>query len=265
MSAQILNISNTNQRMNTGTISLGNVLGNLNLTLGGDTKYNFNPNVKKYEVFETTEDLLALSCAWYRLRQERKDSGKLPLTISNMLSEQLFSCVIEQDRMKANEIRDYYSKKLMVLTLKDQRLTPFRQDLNDFLHGDSKKFVEKYIPMVYRLPEFYLNDLDFDEVKREFEKQVPRNSDSKSVAKTSRTLTPVLKLTKNSKSHGKVFEYWMKDSGSHAYCFKLRPDNTLLGLWDSSFSNDQISLSFKYAIARRDDLEYFSITGIVST
>lgn len=234
--------------------NLGTVLAGIgNITLSG--------NVKKYEVIETTEDLITLSCAWYRLRKDYKNKTAIT-RIENMLSEQLFSSVTEEDRVHAAEIRDYYSKKFMVLSLKDQRLTSFRQDLYDYLNGDGKKFMEKVIPMIYRLPEFYEHDSKFDVVKRDFKKEIPNFKSYYGNNKLDLSLMPVAKFNKTLK-RGKFIEYWLKDDNDFAYRFTLKPENTLTNLWDQMFDNGKINLKFAIQPSRLDDLEFFALLKVM--
>ena len=92
---------------------------------------NISPQVKKYEVFESPEDVLVLSVTWKRLRDEdRHIAGKL-------LDSELFAHIKQEDRDKANVIRDYYSKKVMMWKLKgDGKLTSYRNDMNNFVHSN---------------------------------------------------------------------------------------------------------------------------------
>lgn len=239
-------------------------LGNLTSTAGyfNDLNISNSLNIKKYEVIETTEDLLAMSCAWYRIRQNQ---GPLKPLITTLVCEELIRHVTQEDRELANEVRDYYSKKFMVMTLKDQRLTNFRQDLKDYLVGDSKKFTEKTIPMIYRLPEFYAYDQEFDVIKRDFEKTIPNfNTLTRRTSERNVRLTPIKSFKKNHKTRGKFTEYWLKDSKNQAYRFGLRADNPLMGLWDNAFNNGELRLGFNMQAARRDDLEFFNIGSIIA-
>lgn len=238
-------------------------LGNLNNSISGLFNLSSSNNVKKYEVIETTEDLLALSCAWYRIRTD-KEEGVRPL-ITSLLSEDLFKHVTTSDREMANEVRDYYSKKFMVMALKDQRLTNFRQDLKDYLVGDPNKFVEKTVPMIYRLPEFYTYDQEFDLIKRDFEKTIPNfNALTRRTSDRNVRLTPIKSFKKNHKTRGKFTEYWLKDGKNQAYRFGLRVDNPLMGMWDNAFNNGEMRLGFNMQAARRDDLEFFNIGSIIA-
>jgi hypothetical protein len=218
-------------------------------------------NIKKYEIIETTEDLLALSCTWYRIRQSKHT---LQPHVSSLLSENLFRHVTPEDRTKAEEVRDYYSKKFMVMALKDQRLTQFRQDLKDYLVGDSKKFTEKTVPMVYRLPEFHAHDVEFDIIKRDFEKDIPEfNTLTRRTINKSVRLTPVKGFKKNSKTRGKFTEYWLKDSKNRAYRFGITATNPLIGLWDMQFNNGDMVLNLNIQASCRDELQYFNIGSIL--
>ena len=244
--------------------TLGNLTTGLTTGFFDDRHITNSANVKKYEVIETTEDLLALSCAWYRIRQDKPNT--LQPHISSLLSESLFRHVNAEDREMANEVRDYYSKKFMVMTLKDQRLTNFRQDLKDYLLSDGNKFTEKTIPMVYRMPEFYIHDVAFDEIKIDFEKTIPKfDSLTRKTTERNVRLTPIKSFKKNSKSRGKIVEYWLKDSKNHAYRFGIRQENTLLGLWDMAFNSGEIIVNLNVQAGRRDDLEFFNIGSILES
>lgn len=208
---------------------------------------------KKYEI---TEDLLTLSCAWYRIRKNK--GNHVSPSISNLLQKELFTYVAKEDRALADQIRDYYNKKFMVMVLKDQRLTTFRRALQNYLIGDARKFVESTIPMIYRLPEFYVNDIKFDLIQHDFEKVIPNPTNH-----TRRTqLIPVDSLYKNNKL-GKTIEYWLKDEHNYAYRFSLLTTNPLLGLWNNIFTNDSVTLTISVGKTRRDNLQFFDILSIL--
>ena len=140
-----------------------------NLTLGGSVSQHEmdsifvrpGTQVKRYEVFESPEDLLVLSVVWHKMRKAGNQVIPRPMNLTdNILFENIEPC----DRERAKEIRDYYSKKFMVFTLKEQKLTAFRKDLNSFIHSDGLIFKETMMPLVYRLPEFYEYDIGFDDM-----------------------------------------------------------------------------------------------------
>lgn len=253
---------------------INKVLGNLAIAGGGSggkigavgTNINWNnsifameentPNelIRKYEIYESTEDLLALSCAWARLRKESKKSGGM-LAISKLIDRQLFKTINDDDRQRASDIRDYYSKKIMIWKLKNKTLTPYREDLNTFIHSDGLKFVEKMFGLAYRLPEFYDYDLILDNIfqdkNREIKNKLPTN----------------LLLTKKLQFIGKTLvdrksikrdEYWFTDEQNNVSVILLGRDNPLLKIWEQVIQQP-ISITGTYFVKTRDDRDYFQI------
>ena len=259
-------IATTNGSHN--TITMGNIQPLTSITLSGlngtsnDWDIFGNKNVKKYEVFETTEDILALSVTWHRLR---------PLIshgISNIINpssrptkltdEVLFKEMIQEDRDKANVIRDYYSKKLMMFTLKGQQLTSYRKDLNTFIHGDCKVVKEEMMPLVYRLPEFYEYDVGLDEMFLELDTRFEGSQISLSTIKT---LTPVKKFTVKRKSR-KFVEYWLKDNENKPYKIEIDSNNELMHLWDYFYDRGkfhEITLDTVIRFSNRDSISHYKM------
>ena len=216
--------------------------------------YKTNSFVKKYEVTETTEDILAASCAWYRVR------GVNSHNFTSLLDRNVFAEIKEDDRIKANEIRDYYSKKCMVWSLKEMRFSEFRKDLHKFVNTDGKKFVEAILPLVFRLPEFYAYDIEFDEMRRELTLEIPNWNERMATAHDAKILelTPIKMFEKRTK-RVKCFEYWMKDSSGHAYVILLDTNNPLKGLWEREFNRARVNMSGLCYPKRRDELQYFQL------
>jgi len=166
----------TTQQIPSSQNNLHTLLG-INSTTSFDDLYLKQSNteyVKKYEVFETTEDILALSVTWHRMRSSlsHKINMIAPDNRPTKLTDSvLFREMIQEDKDRADIIRDYYSKKLMVITLREQRISKFRKDLSTFVHGDNKVVKEEMMPLIYRLPEFYEYDMGFDEMFRDLNKQ----------------------------------------------------------------------------------------------
>ena len=72
-------------------------IGNVNWTNNIFAELNEMPQelVRKYEIYESKEDLLVLSCAWYRLREQRKKDHGMAISISKLLDRNLFNSIIE--------------------------------------------------------------------------------------------------------------------------------------------------------------------------
>ena len=250
------------------TITMGNIQPLTSLTLSGlngtsnDWDIFGNKNVKKYEVFETTEDILALSVTWHRLRPLISHNISNIMNPSNrptkLTDEILFKEIIQEDRAKANVIRDYYSKKLMMFTLKGQQLTSYRKDLNTFIHGDCKVVKEEMMPLVYRLPEFYEYDVGLDEMFLELDTRFEGSQISLSTIKT---LTPVKKFTVKRKSR-KFVEYWLKDNENKSYKIEIDSNNELMHLWDYFYDKGrfhEITLDTVIRFSNRDSISHYKL------
>ena len=222
---------------------------------------NRSDYVKRYEVIEATEDILALSVAWKRLRDTKSES--IQTGITTLLDDNLFRKIEEPDRIRANEIRDYFSKKIMLWTLKSIKLSAYRQDLNKFIHGDGKKVTEKLLPLVYRLPEFYEYDIQFDQFKREINLEILNFGKIDSVKKIT-TLTPIKSFYKTNK-RVKHFEYWLKDSNDNAHLITIEPKNPLKHIWDKIFTNSQLRIEGTYYPKKYDELQYYQLLNWSAT
>lgn len=218
---------------------------------------NLHPEVKKYEVFESPEDVLALSVAWKRLR----DMGVSP--VGKLLDKELFSKVTEDDRMNAATIRDYYSKKFMLKSLigNGQPLSNFRKTIYKIINGDGKMVTQDAFGPVYYLPSFYEYDCQIDYVKsfvsitqETKEKPLPR------VISKSASLIPIKRIFHKTKSQSNM-EYWFKDEEyNSANVITITKDNPLLPVWDNIYNNTKVlKISGGYEFKKLDNFEYFKI------
>ena len=257
-------IKTSPQVTNGSTISLANIqpltTSGLNNILGGSIEWDSFSNtehVKKYEVFETTEDILALSVTWHRLRSllsHKINPNGRPTKLTDSV---LFKEMIQEDREKANVIRDYYSKKLMVITLREQRMSKFRKDLSTFIHGDSKVVKEELMPIIYRLPEFYEYDIGFDEMVRDLNTrfEFPEHTQAWSGTKT---LKPIKKFIVKHRIN-KFSEYWLKDDDNKLVKIEVPIENKLNHLWEHFFEQDSIPLQGYFKHMERDGISYFHL------
>ena len=221
----------------------------------GNYEFQFNDDVQKYEVYEISKDLLALSVCWSRYRKSRDTPGPQP-TITKLLDSELFRLVSEDDIAQANVIRDYYSKKIMVWKLKNIKLTQFREDMNTFIHSDGKTFKESMMPLAYRLPEFYEYDIEFEKMSFEYNKEVKRqDTDFQSDKKK---LKFVKKLVVNNKRI-KCKEYWFSDAYNNLVSLNFETNNPLLSLFDMTINNTDITIIGTYRKKSRDGSEYLKV------
>ena len=240
------------QAASQNTITLNHISGGLSID-----EFAYRGDVKKYEVFEISKDLLALSVCWSRYRKEREQAFNiLSPTITKLLDSELFRLLTAEDIEQANVIRDYYSKKIMVWKLKNINLTPFRQDLNTFIHSDGKTFKESMLPLAYRLPEFYEYDVEFEQMSFEYNKEVKRH-DSPFIT-DSKQLKFVKQLSVNTKRQ-KRKEYWFSDAHNNLVTFSIETHNPLFSLLDMTLKNNDINVIGRYRKSMRDGNEYLKV------
>jgi len=206
-------------------------------------------NTIKYQNFSVKEDLLALSVAWDRIRKD--PDAPRPSSLTDNI---LFEALTPADRVRANQIRDYYSKKIMVLVLRDEPLSKFRKDLNTFIHSDGRIFKEEIMPLVYRLPEFYEHDISLDEMF------MGLNTKFESVSAIAKVqlLKPVKKFAVNRKVR-KYTEYWLKDDLNRSYSMTVNKDNELKHIWDYMFEQETIKFDAVSVFLKRDGISFFKI------
>lgn len=235
----------------TGTlsnISIGAIgASSINLFEYGDAVSN---KIKKYQMYEVGEDSLTLSVAWNRLR-----SNGISRT-SRLLDGTLFDAIISEDRETAAKIRDFYSKKIMMLRLKsDKPMTNYREDLNKFIHSDGCTLREDMIGIVYRLPDFYKFDIQLEEITSCINKKVQRNS-----TVTNSTFTPLKRIERKTKSTNSV-QYWMKDqiTGNGAM-ISLQAKNPLEDVWNKIFKEtENLELYYTPKYHSLDGVEYVEL------
>lgn len=247
-----ITLQSAGQSMN--TISLANITGaqgsGWSGTLNFD-EFSYRPDIKKYEVYEINQDLLALSVCWARYRKLKQSPGLHP-TITKLLDSELFRLVSEDDIAQANVIRDYYSKKIMVWKLKNIHLTNYREDLNSFIHSEGKTFKETMLPLVYRLPEFYEYDVEFDKMSFDYNKEVKLHP------ATTKHLTYIKSLSVNTRRLKKV-EYWFSDNHNNLVQVNVDTHNPLISLLDKVITKGSIELEGRYTTRNRDGSEFLRV------
>lgn len=229
-------------------------LTSLDTTLGS-FEFEFNNDVKKYEVYEISQDLLALSVCWSRLRNSSREENQPFVNITKLLDSELFKLVTEDDIVRANVIRDYYSKKIMVWKLKNIKLTQFREDMNTFIHSNGKTFKENMMPLVYRLPEFYEYDIEFEKMSFEYNKEVKRQESIHVIER--KHLTFIKSLSVNTKRLKKI-EYWFSDNHNNLVQMNIETSNPLHSLLEKVITGN-IELVGRYVTRNRDGYEFLKV------
>lgn len=258
---QITGKQNMSSWYTNNTVTLSNVsaqtYNDFNLTLGGSLQHHHD--VKKYEMYETPVDVLTLSCTLQRLRANQDYGHKI-------LDKKVVDSVNSDDRERTRTIRDYYSKKIMFGKLNDKlALTPFRKDMNTFIHGDGLIFKEKDLGMICYLPTFYDYDIQLDEVKSQVTvnqnfKRMDMNGSPTSLG-TTVNLTPLKRIVRKTSRMEKI-QYWMVDDKLNAaVVMTLGKDNSLAHIWDHIFNTEKVlKITGQFNRTFNDEFEHFSVT-----
>ena len=261
-----LNISNTAAKWNSLPISKSIVA---NPSMWGKTSSVFNdlfsdvkvnPHLKKYNVNDSAEDLLALSVAWHRIRSFPRLENTVSFPkIESLTDTALFEQVTSEDRIRANEIRDYYSKKIVVWALKEVKLSPFRTDLSKFVHSDGKIFTDEMLPLAYRLPEFYDYDVSFADMVRDLSRYNEEERHEFSYGKLTK-LTPLRKFDIKRK-HSRQIQYWFKDELERPVLIILEHNKSCKSLFEREFSKESIVLRVHGAVSiTKDDYFFLNVS-----
>lgn len=209
--------------------------------------------VHKNHIHHLDEDALALSVCLHRLRE--KPHPHAGYMIGKVTSPELVKHINQDDRDKANLIRDYYSKKILWLRLREDKLTHFREDLSTFLVGNGKDVMERMMPMVYRLPELYNYDIEFEKLfgptttLAETKEKGSHNEKTKTIKH--------VKTLHRTMSKRNVVEYWFKDtSNGDPVLLAFAKENPLLNLLDTQLKKE-LNLHSAFYLARRDGFHFF--------
>ena len=206
------------------------------------------PGFKKYEIIECEKDLLALSVARHRLGNH----------YATLLDSELLKQVTQSDHDQAQVIRDHYQKKFVIWALQGIELSPFRTDLKEFVHTDGLRFKETMVPLAWKLPEFYLYDIEFEKIHHEFNTTVTNQKED--CIETTRTLNLVKTFDVNNRARKKR-EYWFHDQYNNLVYLAIDRSNMLLGLMDF-MSNATLTVKAQYIKRNRDGREFLKLRNM---
>ena len=143
----------------------------------------------------------------------------------------------------------------MVWKLKNIKLTQFREDMNTFIHSNGKTFKENMMPLVYRLPEFYEYDIEFEKMSFEYNKEVKRQESIHVIER--KHLTFIKSLSVNTKRLKKI-EYWFSDNHNNLVQMNIETSNPLHSLLEKVITGN-IELVGRYVIRNRDGNEFLKV------
>lgn len=166
---------------------------------------------------------------------------------------------LTEDVEKANDIKRYYRNKLVMRALKysNQNMSKFRQDLREYVESDNPYSIyANDIPMIVKLPEFYLEDIMMDEFKKEYSM---KEASYRNYTATTR-LRPLRKHQRKTSKTDSV-NYWFTDIAGCIYKFNIDPKNQLLHLFDKVVYDKEyvdITATFNKTKVRGQDYVYYT-------
>jgi hypothetical protein len=206
------------------------------------------------------EDPLLLSCVNYRLTKENEGYHDLA---SPFLKKQ----ITDEDRDFTAIIRRHYNDKIVLTTLRGDRITPFREELRRFLSGEFKKAPDKYqlptkfLGMIYKLPYFYQYD---KELRTVFDNEYHSLKGSElNYEAENKKLTFIKKVTSYRKGRHPN-EYWFRDHKDDRIMLSVEARSSLADLFDHYLTtNKNITVKGQFRAARKDTLEYYRASSWV--
>jgi hypothetical protein len=210
---------------------------------------------KQDTIKEFPEDVLVISCCIQRLAQN-ESATRTPVIqrySRSLDNPELKDLVTDLDVQKAANIREYYKNKLIMLTLRDYKLTKFRNDLNKFLYSDPTKVLDSHFGLIYKLPYFFDYDKEFDDI---FQSSYFKNNKQDDMNQLNiRNLTFVKKI-ENHRKHTHSVEYWFTDK-LNKVMLDFPISNPLLSLLDEKINKGSLRIASKYVRRRKDLNEFF--------
>jgi len=215
-----------------------------------DDSWDF-PAKKENITFPT--DALALSCAWHRLRKESTIINP-SYRIGSITDVRLVEMLTKEDYASATKVREFYSKKLMLMVLQGKPFTKFRTDLNTFVHGNGLDVSTDFLPLIATLPSFYEYDISFKDIADHLSSmRSAKNAMPYVSSKTYRSLTPIKALSRK-----RSVDYWLHDSDYVLHQISVEKANTLFSVWDMVFHNvGKIDIMTKLTARQLDDISFY--------
>lgn len=134
--------------------------------------------------------------------------------------------ITAEDREKAQEIRSYYTGRILMDTMKSKNaMSEFRKKLYGLLIGETG-LKKKDIGLLYRLPYFYVEDTDLDQVIAQTETAGTMLVGAELVG----TFTMIKRILV-SRRHGDYVHFWLRHHRrSEPFLIVVKTDNPLLTL-----------------------------------
>jgi hypothetical protein len=167
--------------------------------------------------------------------------------------------LLDHHKSRAAMIRRYYRNRLTLQSFKEQGMSQFRKDLYDFLTMPEHQLRLSYLPMMLRLPAFYLEDVTVDDLVEKH--KMPKRNGPYPSGVESKTLHFVDKTYRKTKNQN-AKHYWFVDENNMLHRLAIDETNKLRHVFEH-FLHAPVTIEAKYPVSviRGRNVSYYSIEG----
>jgi hypothetical protein len=167
--------------------------------------------------------------------------------------------LLDHHKSRAAMIRRYYRNRLTLQSFKEHGMSQFRKDLYDFLTMPEDQLRLSYLPMMLRLPAFYLEDVIVDNLVKTH--KMPKRNGPYPSGVESKTLHFVDKTYRKTKNQN-TKHYWFVDENSMLHRLAIDETNKLRHVFER-FLHAPVTIEAKYPVTvlRGRDVNFYSVEG----
>jgi hypothetical protein len=208
-----------------------------------DTIDNLFKNEYREDPIKLDVNPLVLSVRLKKIREEN------PNQWFRLESPEVKARLMGDDFNEAEDIKDYYSKKLMWTSLKDTKLSDYRTHLMSYLAHPKTVLSRKEAGMIVSLPYFYAEDQVMDSIAKNY-----LVTDCPDVRPNLNKFTRQMVFihgTKRWVNRKKFIFYWFADDNRFVYNIQLEEGNLLRKFFENVVLT-QSTTTFETHIAKVD-------------
>jgi hypothetical protein len=167
--------------------------------------------------------------------------------------------LLDHHKSRAAMIRRYYRNRLTLQSFKEHGMSQFRKDLYDFLTMPEDQLRLSYLPMMLRLPAFYLEDVIVDNLVKTH--KMPKRNGPYPSGVESKTLHFVDKTYRKTKNQN-TKHYWFVDENSMLHRLAIDETNKLRHVFER-FLHAPVTIEAKYPVTvlKGRDVNFYSVEG----
>jgi len=236
---------------------------------------------EKESEFLNKMDVDPIACAVHMYdRPEWRDKLTPPLTQLTLHSQsvpfdsfstssefqQVAPMLCKRDVKKAGQIRDYFSKKFLMIQLSGENLSQYRRDLMKMLTRNDDSFSEEETGMIMSLPRLFIEDQFLDKLKENYNNDPW--IDTTSERDVNRTLTYIGCHTKKSHRYTAHTRYtrkneficnWFHDEDDRLYLIETDIDSPYRMIWQDLIQYAMDIKGDPVKCTKRDGMHYYEL------